>query len=197
MYPAVSVPYAHLYFNYHPNCTTHITHTTHTHTSIQVPIRCCCFSQPDGDHIAVVLGGPDPHTGIETSLRPGRFLILTTDTLHTLHEGRTAKQYCHMCTYNASGTIFACCSQDTTIYLHDVSKEYKCVYKMNGHRYPVTHIDFSRDGSALRSVSVEVGALAIDAILAALHLCIAHRNARTHAQPTPSHTHMHHLIHKI
>merc|ERR1719182_1255202 len=25
-----------------------------------------------------------------------------TDTLHVLHEGRTAKKYCHMCTYNAS-----------------------------------------------------------------------------------------------
>jgi microtubule-associated protein-like 6 len=61
-------------------------------------------------------------------------------------------EWCEVAQYSPDGGILAVGSHDTNIYLYDANADYALIAKCKEHNASITCIDFSMDGSVIKSV---------------------------------------------
>jgi len=103
---------------------------------------------PDGNKLAIGLGG---NVGKGRQKKDGSLLILNERDLVIVHEGKDAKQWIVDVKFSSEGDTIAAASYDNCVYLYDVAGGYVLRGIFDGHKAPVTHIDFSADGQFVRS----------------------------------------------
>lgn len=83
----------------------------------------------------------------------GHVYIKTTDDMDTVKfELTDSLEWIEVAEYSPDGGILAVGSHDTNIYLYDANADYALVGKCTKHNASITCIDFSMDGSVIRSV---------------------------------------------
>jgi WD40 repeat protein len=115
-------------------------------TSLDSPARALAWS-PDGTLLAVGLGSD------AKSRKSGAFVVLNSDSLTAVHEGREGKEWIRDVKFSPDGQTLAIGSRDNVIYLHSVQDNYSLRCRCDKHTSDITHFDFAADGSAIRSNS--------------------------------------------
>lgn len=93
---------------------------------------------PDGTHISVGLSG-------------GGIVILSSDSLDTVHLRKDREQPIGVLKYSPNGQYLAVGSDEHSIDIYDISKQYSRIGVSKGHSAKVTHIDWSSDSALLQS----------------------------------------------
>jgi len=116
-------------------------------TRLTGPCRCVAFSR-DGSHVVVGMGIPGNHNHPKT----GSFVAIKLDTMTVVHEARDSVKALNVVRFSADGTILAVGSEDGVIYLYNAADaEFSDRCRIESHRAPVKHFDFSADGRIIRS----------------------------------------------
>ena len=95
---------------------------------------------PDGSQIAVGLAG-------------GGLVVLSADSLDTVHAKKDREEPIHEVKYSPNGQFLAAGSHDNYIDVYDVSKQYGRMGVCKGHASFVRHVDWSTDSTILQSNS--------------------------------------------
>ena len=74
------------------------------------------------------------------------------DLNNIIQEIHDSKEWIEVMEYSPDGTYLAVGGHDTLIWIYNVSEGYQLVGKCNKHRASITCIDWSMDGSYIRSV---------------------------------------------
>jgi WD40 repeat protein len=83
----------------------------------------------------------------------GHVYIKTTDDIDTCKfEMDDSKEWIEVAEYSPDGGLLAVGSHDTNIYIYDANADYALVGTCTKHNASVTCIDWSMDGSTIRSV---------------------------------------------
>lgn len=110
------------------------------------PVRALAWS-PDGKRIVAGMGGT---VSGRRHPKDGVFLILNSETLDIVHEGRDSRHWIRCVKYSPDGAKIAIGSMDHKIYLYDAHTT-ELLYKCTKHNSYVTHMDFSADSSVIQS----------------------------------------------
>lgn len=89
-------------------------------TMLDTPSRACAYS-PDGNYVAVGLGGSATRGKHK---KDGTFLIFQADTLSLIHEARDTKQWITCLQFSKDGLTLVVGSYDNCVYIYDVSNDY-------------------------------------------------------------------------
>ncbi|XRB07249.1 echinoderm microtubule-associated protein-like [Pycnococcus provasolii] len=95
---------------------------------------------PDGSSLAVGLDN-------------GGIVILSSDSLDTLHTKKDRDESIPVLRYSPNGSYLAVGSADNCIDIYDISKQYGRVGVARGHSSYIRHIDWSADSALLMSCS--------------------------------------------
>jgi microtubule-associated protein-like 6 len=95
---------------------------------------------PDGSQIAIGLAG-------------GGLVVLSADSLDTVHAKKDREEPIHEVKYSPNGQFLAAGSHDNYIDVYDVSKQYGRMGVCKGHASFVRHVDWSTDSTILQSNS--------------------------------------------
>ena len=117
---------------------------------IDVGSRAICYS-PDGNFIAVGFGS-DRKTKGKLPAKEGAFVILKSNDLKIVHEGKDSNNFIRVVKYSPDMKTFAVGSDDTFIYLYDVKDQYTKRVVLKCHAAPIYSIDFSIESSYLMTV---------------------------------------------
>jgi hypothetical protein len=79
-----------------------------------------------------------------------QFVILNSETLEIIFEGRDSRQYISEMKFSGDGHTLAIGSRDTKIYLYD-TKNFGLRAKCEKHNSYITHFDFAMDSNFLQS----------------------------------------------
>jgi microtubule-associated protein-like 6 len=114
---------------------------------LKISSRCCAYS-PDGQYLAVGLGGSradrkDKHNG---GVR-----IFRADDLESVVELKEAKQWISCLKFSPDGCTLAVGSRDNSIYLYSVAQRFKRKAKFCKHAAGITALDFSLDSKYMQS----------------------------------------------
>jgi len=112
---------------------------------LQTASRAVAYS-PLGKHLVVGLG-----RGKKNDRFDGGFVVLDSERLSIIHEGKDANEWVCMAKYTPDGSILALTSQDSKIYLYNAKDMYSKRFVITTHRAVVTHVDFSEDSQYLQS----------------------------------------------
>jgi len=69
-----------------------------------------------------------------------------------IKEIQDSQEWCEVAEYSPDGAYLAVGSHDTNIYIYDVNSDYNLVGKCSKHNATITCIDWSMDGTYIRSV---------------------------------------------
>lgn len=83
----------------------------------------------------------------------GSVTIRTLEDQGTIvHELRDSREWIECAEYSPDGSMLAVASHDTNIYIYDANNSYSLVGKCTKHNATITCLDWSCDGSYIRSV---------------------------------------------
>lgn len=114
--------------------------------------RAVCYS-PDGSLIVVGFGCGNRVKG-KLSPKEGSFVILKSNDLKVVHEGKDASSFITVIKYSSDMRILAVASDDCYIYLYDVKELYARRITIKTHVAAISSLDFSSNGSYLMSADV-------------------------------------------
>lgn len=100
-----------------------------------------CAYHPDGTQIAVGLAG-------------GGIIIFSSDSLDTVHLRKDRGEPIGVLKYSPNGQYIAVGSEENTIDIYDVGKQYSRIGVAKGHSSKVVQLDWSTDSALLQSASV-------------------------------------------
>ena len=95
---------------------------------------------PDGSQITVGLAG-------------GGIIVFTTDSLDTVHLRKDRDQPIGELKYSPNGQYLAVGSDENTIDIYDIGKQYTRIGVSKGHSSKITHMDWSTDSALLQTTS--------------------------------------------
>jgi len=104
---------------------------------------------PDGNQIAVGLGGRTGHGG--AGKKDGAFLILNEPDLNIMYEGRDSQQWIRECKYSPDGKTLAMGACDNNVYLYNVEDNWTKRAVFSKHNSYITHLDFTKDSNHMQS----------------------------------------------
>jgi microtubule-associated protein-like 6 len=116
---------------------------------LDTPCRAITYS-PDGNNIAIGLGG---RVGHGRNKKDGVFMVLDSNDLKTIHEGRDTREWITDARYTPDGHTLAMASRDNSVYFYDVTNGYAPRAVFGKHSSFVTNIDFTTDSQWLQSTS--------------------------------------------
>ena len=122
--------------------------------------RCVSYS-PDGNYIAVGLGGLVP--GKDPMGPIGGFKILQDEDLAIATEGRDARQWVTSIKYSPDGRGMALSSRDGKLYLYDVEDAYKLGNIFKKAKGAILNFDYSDDSTFIQLNDDTGGLLFCDA----------------------------------
>jgi len=99
-----------------------------------------CAYHPDGTQIAVGLAG-------------GGIIIFSSDSLDTVHLRKDRGEPIGVLKYSPNGQYIAVGSEENTIDIYDVGKQYSRIGVAKGHSSKVIQLDWSTDSALLQSAS--------------------------------------------
>jgi len=114
--------------------------------------RAVCYS-PDGSLIVVGFGCGNRVKG-KLSPKEGSYVILKSNDLKVVHEGKDASSFITVIKYSNDMRILAIGSDDCYIYLYDVKELYARRVTIKTHVAAISSLDFSSNGSYLMSADV-------------------------------------------
>lgn len=68
-----------------------------------------------------------------------------------MYEARDSQKWITDIKYSPNGDLLAIASADTKIYVYNTRREYALASVIVQHRAPITHLDFSSDGSWIQA----------------------------------------------
>ena len=95
---------------------------------------------PDGSQIAIGLAG-------------GGLVVLSADSLDTMHAKKDREEPIHELKYSPNGQYLAAGSHDNYIDVYDVGKNYGRTGVAKGHASYIRHLDWSQDSTVMQSNS--------------------------------------------
>lgn len=95
---------------------------------------------PDGSQIAIGLAG-------------GGLVVLSADSLDTIHAKKDREEPIHELKYSPNGQYLGVGSHDNYIDVYDVGKQYGRMGVAKGHASYIRHIDWSEDSTVMQSNS--------------------------------------------
>ena len=99
-----------------------------------------CAYHPDGSQIAIGLAG-------------GGLVILSADSLDTMHAKKDREEPIHELKYSPDGRYLGVGSHDNFIDVYDVGKNYARTGVCKGHASFIRHLDWSQDSTVMQSNS--------------------------------------------
>lgn len=94
-----------------------------------------------------------PNGDICICANDGRVYIRNTEDMDTVKkEIDDSLEWMEVAQYSPDGGILAVGSHDTNIYLYDANNDYSLISKCKEHNASILNIDFSMDGSTIKSV---------------------------------------------
>lgn len=104
---------------------------------------------PDGTLLGVGMGG---RVGRGKQKKDGAHVILRSDTLDVVHEGRDSKEWIQEVKFSPDGSRFAVGSHDNKIYLYNArGNRFTPTVQLVKHNSYITHFDFSVDSTVVQS----------------------------------------------
>lgn len=92
----------------------------------------------------------------------GQVTVLDSNSFAIKSVRRDRKKEISEIKFDAESKIMAVGAHDSMIYLYSVEKKFKPLRKLKGHHSTILHIDFTEDGSALKSVCTSYEILFFD-----------------------------------
>ena len=92
----------------------------------------------------------------------GQVTVLDSNSFAIKSVRRDRKKEISEIKFDADTKIMAVGAHDSMIYLYNVEKRFKPLRKLKGHHSTILHIDFTEDGSALKSVCTSYEILFFD-----------------------------------
>ena len=104
---------------------------------------------PDGTLLGVGMGG---RVGRGKQKKDGAHMILRSDNLDVIHEGRDSKEWIQEVKFSPDGSRFAVGSHDNKIYLYNArGNRFTPTVQLVKHNSYITHLDFSADSTVVQS----------------------------------------------
>ena len=117
-----------------------------------VPSRRLMMSRNLGAQARSVAYHPDG-TQISVGLAGGGIIIFSSDSLDTVHLRKDREQPIGVLKYSPNGQYLAVGSEENTIDIYDISKQYQRIGVSKGHSAKIMHLDWSTDSALLQSSS--------------------------------------------
>ena len=113
--------------------------------------RCIAYS-PDGKLVAVGFGWGKRAKG-KVASKEGAFSVMTSD-LKMVHEGKDSTEPIRVIKFSPTGQYLALGSEDSCIYVYNCKDAYSRKATIKCHKAPITHLDFTSDGTYIMSVDI-------------------------------------------
>jgi WD40 repeat protein len=84
--------------------------------------------------------------------KEGSFTIIGCKDYKIYHEGKDSDEPIRVVMFSPNGLFLAIGAEDGFIYLYNTKEKFMLVRKMSIHKAPITHLDFSVDGSFIMTV---------------------------------------------